>query len=462
MARKLSLRSIASAELVVRGVVALIALFALTTACSGDDDGRAPKKSPSPGEETEWAIHVYVGEPGSWKRVDFGPVPELSFPADPYVGAGPLPASPKELWAAKPDGKAPSESAKSPGSKPQAVVGSGDAGVEFEQDLTGKTGWALVAGAAAQCQPPGRVAGVVVPPWKETTAGKYAWSIFPAPATSCDEQVINSERLLCIANELARVAEAVSPVHWDKIQGAPVQGLPSGPWTIPPQKTADRFIVRDLAIYMLATLALNDMWIPSNAPGGTTTTCSSAYAQAAATPVSADRLWLFGVGKTQPTTYFPAADPLPSDSNIPDLTNTRLKFNTQILRGASRLLKELIEDSVAADLAGTERRRGRATDPKRGSELAWGQRKDEDGPTIPWRMQSACSRDAGNSRRSGLQPPISATSFSRRIQPAAASCARTFCPRTTTGPTCRRASATAAPRRPATSSRWTSSRAQAS
>lgn len=101
MERNLSLKSIARGRIAARSVVALVVLFGLTFSCSGDGDGRAPKKPSAPGEDAEWAIHVYVGEPGSWKRLDFVPVPELSFPAAPHSGTGPLPASPKDLWAAK-------------------------------------------------------------------------------------------------------------------------------------------------------------------------------------------------------------------------------------------------------------------------------------------------------------------------------------------------------------------------
>lgn len=380
----LSLKSAFAQPAAWRSLLALIVALALTASCSGDDEGRSPKKPSPPDTDSEWAVHVYVGAPGTWKRFDFGPVPEVSFPAGSFEGAGPLPGSPRDLWKAEPSQKAAGgASGESPGSKPQAVIDTKDGGAQVDQALSNdpKT-WALVAGAAVQCSGEARVGGVVVPPWSKLDGqSKYAWSIFQNPPSSCSALVIYSEQLLCIANELARVAEAVAPVTWDKIHSSPVPGIPDGPWTLPPQRNADRFILRDLAIYMLATLALNDLWIPSNAPPGTTTTCSEAFAQAAQPPGSADTQWLFGVAQDQATTYFPAeaGAEYATPANIPALAETRLKFNTQILRGASRLLKELIEDSVTADLAGTEKRRGRATDPLRGSQLAWGQRKEEDG-----------------------------------------------------------------------------------
>ena len=180
------------------------------------------------------------------------------------------------------------------------------------------------------------------------------------------------EALICIANELAHVAESVDTVTWNEVAKLPAPpGLPAGPWLIPPQSSKDRFIARDLAIDMLANLALNDMWIPTKGQPNTTV-CSIAYTLAAQTPSfgTTNSQWLFGVDPPQPAPYFPPEDPAKktvTTTNMPDLVNSRLRFNTQVLRGAGRLLKELVEKSVEADLAGTAQRRARATDPARGS-----------------------------------------------------------------------------------------------
>ncbi len=229
------------------------------------------------------------------------------------------------------------------------------------------------------------LSGPIVPPWSPSGAG-YAWSIFAHAPESCDQEVAYSEALLCTANELAKVADAIAPIRWNGVDGtSPFTGFPPGPWSIPVQSNKDRFILRDLAIYLLANLALTDMKVPTN--GGTNPeTCSTVYARAltdssfATDPVKAP--WLFGVGPTGTTQYFPPMEPtrrVVNTTNLTDLARSRLEFNTQILRSASRLLEELIRKSVEADMAGAEQRRARATDPERGSAVAWAQQEAANG-----------------------------------------------------------------------------------
>ncbi|MCA9600149.1 MAG: hypothetical protein KC776_42895, partial [Myxococcales bacterium] len=176
-----------------------------------------------------------------------------------------------------------------------------------------------------------------------------------------------------MAGQLADISSSIRTITWTEVTKAPtLPDFPPGPWTIPPQANKDRFVARDLAIYMLATLAANDSWFV-NYPANTNS-CASAYTNAASDPAgygASNESWLFGAFPY----YFPPNGP----AGIPERAESRLRIQTQILRSASRLLDELIDKSVEADLASAAQRRARATDPSRGSEIAWGVRGDENG-----------------------------------------------------------------------------------
>ena len=88
MERNVSLKPNARPTLALRSLLALVVLFSLAASCSGDDGGSPSKKPQAPDDANQWAVHVYIGEPGAWTRVDLGPVPEVSFPAEPVAGAG--------------------------------------------------------------------------------------------------------------------------------------------------------------------------------------------------------------------------------------------------------------------------------------------------------------------------------------------------------------------------------------
>ncbi|MBI3204447.1 MAG: hypothetical protein HYZ29_23120 [Myxococcales bacterium] len=376
--------------------VLVAAALPLSSCSDGADSPRA--KQPAEPAASEWSIKIFVGEGASAKRVDLRPVRELGFGDQPLAQApaGKAPGSPAELMASGPPkltaaGGAAGTKNPGPGSKPQAVIGSDDGGAVVEQELSGISGWALVYGAAAECGFPASRSVVadpganphlngppVVPPWD-----LGSWSIFPggsstpAPPQSCDQQIAYNDALLCVANELSAVADAVSTIRWTRVAAMPpLDGLPTGPWKIPVQSNKDRFIARDLAIYLLATLAMNDM---APIPGSTEDACSGAYARAAKDGQfgTANASWLFG--STIATKYFPDADPNITLATVPAIAELRLRYQTQVLRTASRLLDELIDKSVEADLAGAAKRRARATDHVRGSEIAWGQRDNANG-----------------------------------------------------------------------------------
>lgn len=354
--------------------------LALVSSC-GDEEASQPHNKPPPLVDplSQWAFRIYVGDPKQpekLQRVKLRPVREVSFPA--------AAQQPKDLLRAE----------VKPASKPNGVVEIGDASIGFdEDDLSEATGWALVYGAAAECgmindyDPDGILNPFVseqtpvVPPWLDTPPTTPptppTWGIFESKPSTCEQSVAYSETLLCIANELARVAETLTPVTWTRVQLlAPLQGFPVGPWTIPPQTKKDRFIARDLAIYMVANLAVNDGWYAD--VGSASEPCSAVYAKAGKDPTSfgmTNRSWIFGGDNSQ---YWPPTGTVTAGT-IPAIAAGRLNAITHILRTGSRLLDELIDTSVEADMAGTEKRRAHATDEERGSEIAWGRRDNENG-----------------------------------------------------------------------------------
>jgi hypothetical protein len=353
--------------------------LALVASC-GDEDASQPRRKPPSLVDplSEWAFRIYVGDPKQpekLQQVKLRPVREVSFPAAEQQAGKLLKAEVK------------------PASKPNGVIEVGDASIGFDEDNLGiPTGWALVYGAAAECgminettapdglplNPYVREQTPVVPPWLDPTPplATAVWGIFESKPSTCEQSLAYSETLLCIANELARVADSLSPITWTRVTTLPLLfGFPEGPWTIPPQTQKDRFIARDLAIYMLANLALNDGWFTEI--GSATEPCSAVYAKAGKDPTFGfnEQNWIFGGGDA---VYWPPEGSVTTGS-IPAIAAGRLNAITHILRSGSRLLDELIDASVEADMAGTEKRRAHATDEERGSEIAWGRRDNENG-----------------------------------------------------------------------------------
>ena len=387
--------------------VALLLLVAAIASCGDGDAARKSKSESQPPDPlSQWAIQIYVGDGPNRKLVKLPPVPEVSFDnsADAVLQAsapktGKLASGKRTGLPTGTPGKSKPASgspagAPAPGSQTKALIEGDDGGASIEQDLSTPSGWALVYGAAAECGmvPESGPADTfllneaVVPPWGALPSGGNAWSIFQRRPESCSEQLQQSQTLLCIAGELNALASAIAPVRWEAVaKAAPLPGIPAGPWVLKPQAQRDRFIFRDLAIYMLATLALNDTWpVPRFIDSGFTS-CSKVFVQAADDYVGfaePNSFWIFGEAAGAEAPYFPPLAPLKRKidaANTPELATTRLKFQTQILRTASRLLDELIDKSVEADLAGAAMRRARATDPRRGAQIVWGDRDNENG-----------------------------------------------------------------------------------
>lgn len=81
--------------------LALAALLGLSASCSGDDSA-AKRSKPANTSEPEWSIHLYAGAGAVRRRVDVGPIHELSLPSGGVPVTGALPASPADIWKTSP------------------------------------------------------------------------------------------------------------------------------------------------------------------------------------------------------------------------------------------------------------------------------------------------------------------------------------------------------------------------
>jgi hypothetical protein len=197
------------------------------------------------------------------------------------------------------------------------------------------------------------------------------WYIFDTEAAaaindSCDQNIIGQEVLLCMADKLTEVADAVDNVTW-------TAGSAGHKIVIPPQSTEDKFIVRDLALNVLGHLVRLDS--EAGDPGsasfphtaGVYDDCTDALLARANGDNNQHLLGIFSgaylenlLGNETTVTFQAAA-------------MNRLEYKAELLRAAGRLAKELIDESIGADIAGAERKRATATDPVLGAQAMWGQ-----------------------------------------------------------------------------------------
>jgi hypothetical protein len=230
------------------------------------------------------------------------------------------------------------------------------------------------------------------------------------------------ENLLCIADSLGEVADAVSTTVWPSVEpgdnnkfvyaddggasildpeagvGISFDNVLYGEWDIPPQADSDRFIIRDLAIHTLAMMATLDSYtdiaFPSPMPAGT---CAQAYAWMS-NPTNAPSYLspnssciqakfaapVFAVSSPTPNSSLPLyPDGLSSlcdgGNNVPFDAQASLSFETSVLRAGGRLLHDLVRRDVYSDMAAASQQAAQTLDPQQGALAQWGQ-----GPNGPY------------------------------------------------------------------------------
>jgi hypothetical protein len=350
----------------------------ISLACSGGDPAPTAPEPDQYAKESQWAIHAYVGP--NRVPIDIPPVLAQSVPNASDAG---VPSSGKAPLAEAPAGA----SSRSP----LGTYRRGGRTFDFDQsDLTQSGGWTLVKAAAMQCGafeldnpvPPGEVSQPaflrqnlpIAPPWKPFPVNGVdvqPWYVFlSGEPSNCDMALAYEQIMLCIAQNLSEVADTVKPLVWDRVH------FIGNPWVIPPQRDADRFIARDLALNALANLAYTDL----TSIGTFNNTCLDQYSSVVAgTASSIDIQNTFG--KTSGTSdYFPFEPHLDIAADGANLARTRLEAMAHILNNATRLARDLTRKSVFSDLAGTEKRRALATDPLKANKIAWGLADTANGP----------------------------------------------------------------------------------
>jgi len=349
-----------SSKSILCAVWSLAVLVAVLPSCAGPTQDEPP-----PAAETAWSIHAFVDSKDGRKAIEFGPVAEVSSPS-----------SRRNL--AKLTAGIQTKSGSDAGTPPMPTA-------DGLASATGVSAWALLWGAARECGVAGDLAGAswtsrrtaVVPPW----SGE-GWFVFDQPPTSCDELINYEETSLCIADKLVEVADAVGTVRWDRVAGGPPppsSTIPAGPWVIPPQADKDKFIVRDLALYTLGHIARLDSWIIDDPAGGMV--CSRLYAEARVpSTVNPRAALLFGTTLGIKPLYPPSQVTVTADAGVLPLIEERLSFEAHVLRAAGRMMRDLVRESVYADLAGAEQRGARALDPRKANLIAWAKADAQNGP----------------------------------------------------------------------------------
>jgi hypothetical protein len=194
-----------------------------------------------------------------------------------------------------------------------------------------------------------------------------SYSMFPKAPATCDEVLEDEETLVCVADKLAQLADTVGPLTWHAVRFLPGASNPQDTleWIIPPPAEQEKFIVRDLAMEVLAQIPMFDAdWYVTLVPNGPSLafdmTCSVAYGA-------------FGFDDPSvpagPTPY-PPFDP--TTSPFATVARERWAFETGVLRGAGQLLHDLINESVYSDLAGAAAGAASAADPVAGQTRLFG------------------------------------------------------------------------------------------
>ena len=177
----------------------------------------------------------------------------------------------------------------------------------------------------------------------QTTPPNY--SLFNFGPTNCDEVLEDEELLVCVADQLAQLADTIAPLTWRSVRflgpnAGNVPGSDTVAWLIPPPAAQEKFIVRDLALEVLAQIPLLDSYAYTSDFSETSVgeSCAAYYANLApnAPPPSAPNV-------------YPPYDPSTGRS----VAQARWAFETNILRAAGQLVHDIVRDSLYDDLSGT-------------------------------------------------------------------------------------------------------------
>jgi len=375
--------------------LALLALPAL--GCGGGGSG-APAPAKPAKVQSDYGITAKVeiaGHPeqSGWVRVP--PADWGSWNAKPLLGSSADPTAPAPT----------SLSFTPPPRHVEATVGNGAGGAtdtdQRDAELNYAPGWSLLYWATSACFSASPELAKLEPqlyvsstPWlvhNQQGVGRDYYVFGDANCSSggcgfknpddlaCDGLLAMQETLLCAADHLAQLGDSPGTVTWSGSDGSLVPGRPPTAITvtIPPQRSDDIFIARDMALNALAHLLRLDtkprtftLESVGNTPQTFQSTCTAQYAAIAR---DGDRS-VENVLVRNTSTYF---DPIPlgaspSVSDFQGAATLRLNRKANLLISAARLTKDLVERSVQDDISGAQQRLSSSGDYHDGARLAWG------------------------------------------------------------------------------------------
>ncbi len=369
-------------RIAVIGVLSTVVVVLGATACSSDSGAGGQTSPPSP-TSSPYSLKIYSYTGGQQTLMKFGPI---ETPARSAAGTADASTS---------TGSAIHAANENSGGGSGSTIFNGPAQLFPPADAQ-----TVVVAAAAQCGMVGDTSGSVKTvvygdeatyselyqqyqnhqtimseqalntPWSTIQSPFPAepWYIFPSPPNSCDQVLEYEEVLLCVADKLSQLADAISPITWPNAGFVTGSAPTASPWVIPPQSEQDKFIARDTAVDVLSHIAWLDSY-PFSAPAGVVgwpgNSCSALYAAYDTTPAGPLQTAIADV-------LSPNANPAYPPNSTGPLGNARLAFETNTLRAAGQLLHDLVREGVYSDLAGAASQAESQGDPKGGQALAWG------------------------------------------------------------------------------------------
>jgi hypothetical protein len=221
-----------------------------------------------------------------------------------------------------------------------------------------------------------------------------AWFVFStadftgqhAASLGCDQILARQEALLCTASRLSDIADGVGNTEIETSSGAS--------WVFPVQDLKDKFILRDLALATLGHIALLETQMPTQPPPGASAffdnpvpleSCSDVYVKALnISTLNSSTQNLFTYASWNTTGWLPLphlaspGEPARTLAKAKELIAMRGDYKANVYRAAGRLLRDLLDKSIQADIAGAEGRRADAGDPALGLQLMWGANAADD------------------------------------------------------------------------------------
>lgn len=441
-------------DLISRWSLSLV-FGAFLVSCGGGDEGTGTQAAAKPATvSSTYGIRAHVTVAGHPEQSGWVSVPPVDFGA--WANGGQLPnRAVKTRALAAPAAPRPSTLSLTPPPRHvEATVGNGmDGGIASEDTNADDAknnyapGWSLLYWATTACysqtdpsQAPANAAPglfVSTTPWIQRFLGNpenpslvrdyYIFGASTGDAAggqyyknpddmSCDALLAMQETLLCAADHLAQLGDSPGTVTWAGAPGgittdAQGQQTPGSTITvtIPPQRTEDIFIARDMALNALAHLLRLDTKRKTFSNAGDDfqydATCVSEYSYMAANGNLDNNVLELG------NSYF---DPVPltatpSSDDLKAAAVRRLTRKSSALVGAARLTKDLVERSVQDDISGAQQRLSASTDPHAGARSAWGV-EDGQSPynTLRHALRTLFGRleigNGGNPDQNSLQP----------------------------------------------------------